>query len=52
MDTKTRRDSSERISCLGYAIEQHLESIPPKLKSTFQEILEDVKARKENLERS
>ena len=40
------------LGCIGWAIEQHLNSIPPKLKPTFQKILEDIKTRKENLERS
>jgi hypothetical protein len=40
------------LGCLGWAIEQHLDSIPSKLKPTFQQVLEDLKARKENLERS
>lgn len=40
------------LGCIGWAIEQHLDTIPPKLKSTFQKILEDVKARKLDLERS
>jgi predicted RNA-binding protein with PIN domain len=40
------------LGCLGWAIEQHLDTIPPKLKPTFQKILEDVNAKKENLERS
>ena len=40
------------LGCLGWAIEQHLDTIPSKLKPTFQKILDDIKARKENLERS
>lgn len=40
------------LGCLGWAIEQHLNDIPTKLKPTFQQILNDIKARKENLERS
>jgi hypothetical protein len=32
------------------AIKQHLDTIPPELKPTFQKILDDIKARKENLE--
>ena len=38
------------LGYLGWAIEQHLDSIPSNLKPTFQEILDDLKARKENLE--
>ena len=40
------------LGCLGWAIEQHLNDTPTKLKPTFQKILGDIKARKENLERS
>jgi hypothetical protein len=39
---------------LGYielAIEQHLDSMPTKLKPTLQQIIVDIKARKESLER-
>lgn len=39
------------LGCIGWAIDQHLDTIPSKLKPTFQKILDDVKARKENLER-
>jgi hypothetical protein len=39
------------LGCLGWTIEQQLDSIPSNLKPTFQKILDDVKARKENLER-
>ena len=45
-------NDSAALGCIGWAIEQHLDTMPPKLKSTFQKILDDVKARKENLERS
>ena len=40
------------LGCIGWAIEQHLDSIPSNLKPNFQKILDVVKARKENLERS
>jgi hypothetical protein len=40
------------LSCIGWAIEKHLDEIPSKLKPTFQQILEDTKIKKENLERS
>jgi hypothetical protein len=33
------------LGCIGWAIEQHLNSIPPKLKPTLQKILEDIKTR-------
>ena len=38
---------------LGYielAIEQHLEAMPSKLRPIFEQMLDDIKARKENLE--
>jgi hypothetical protein len=38
------------LVCIGWAIEQHLDTLPPKLKLTFKKILEDVKARKLDLE--
>ena len=40
------------LGCLGWAIEQHLDAIPSKFKSTIRKILNDIKAKKENLERS
>ena len=40
------------LSCIGWAIEQHLDTMPPKLKPTFQKILDDIKARNLDLERS
>jgi hypothetical protein len=40
------------LSCIGWAFEKHLDEIPSKLKPTFQQILEDTKIKKENLERS
>jgi hypothetical protein len=40
------------LGCISWAIEQHLNDIPAKLKPNFQRILDDIKARKENLERS
>jgi hypothetical protein len=39
------------LGCLGRAIERHMNDIPSKLRPTFQEILDDVKSRKEDLER-
>jgi hypothetical protein len=39
------------LGCLGWAIERHMNDIPSNLRPTFQEILDDVKSRKENLER-
>jgi hypothetical protein len=40
------------LSCIGWAIEKHLDDIPSELKPTFQKILEDTRIKKENLERS
>ncbi len=40
------------LGWLGWTIKQHLDTIPSKLKLTFQKILDDNKARKDNLERS
>jgi hypothetical protein len=40
------------LGSIGWAIERNLDAIPSKLKPTFRKILEDTKARKENLERS
>ena len=45
-------NDSAALGCIGWAIEQHLDTIPSRLKPTFQKILEDVKARKLDLERS
>jgi hypothetical protein len=40
------------LGCLGWAIERHINDIPSKLKPTFRKILENTRAKKENLERS
>lgn len=40
------------LGCLGWAIEQHLNYIPTKLKLNFQHLLNDIKAGKENSKRS
>jgi hypothetical protein len=40
------------LGCIGWAIERHLDVIPPTLKPIFHKILEDTKTRKDNLERS
>jgi hypothetical protein len=40
------------LGCVGWAIERHLDTLPSKLKPTFQKILDDTKTRKDNLERS
>ncbi|HZA70231.1 MAG TPA: hypothetical protein VE548_11080 [Nitrososphaeraceae archaeon] len=45
-------NDSTALSCIGWAIEKYLDAIPSKLKPTFQQILEDTRAKKENLERS
>jgi hypothetical protein len=39
------------LSCIGWAIEKYFDEIPPQLKPAFQEILADIKSRKEDLER-
>jgi hypothetical protein len=38
------------LGCIGWAIERHLDVIPPTLKPIFHKILEDTKTRKDNLE--
>jgi hypothetical protein len=45
-------NDSTALSSIGWAIEKHLNEIPSKLKPTFQNILEDTRTRKVNLERS
>jgi hypothetical protein len=47
-----KSNDSAALSYIGYAIERHLDEIPSKLRPSFLKILDDVKARKENLERS
>ena len=37
-------------SRIGWAIEKHFDDIPSKLKPIFQQILEDTKSKKEDLE--
>ena len=39
------------LGCIGWAIE-HLNDIPSKLKPVFRKILDETRAKKENLERS
>jgi hypothetical protein len=39
------------LGCLGWAIED-LDDIPSKIKPIFQKILDDIKDREENSERS
>jgi hypothetical protein len=46
-----KSNDSAALSYIGYAIERHLDEIPSKLRPSFHKILDDVKARKENLER-
>ena len=38
---------SNYAEALGWAIEQHLDALPPKLKPTFWKSLDDTKTRKE-----
>lgn len=45
-------NDSAALACIGWAIEKHFNEIPSQLKPTFQEILDDVNVKKENLERS
>jgi hypothetical protein len=40
------------LGCVELAIEQHLEAMSSKLRPTFQQMLDDIKSRKEDLERS
>ena len=40
------------MGCIGWAIERHLDAVPPKLMPIFQKILQGTKIRKDNLERS
>jgi hypothetical protein len=40
------------LGCVELAIEQHLEAMSSKLRPIFEQMLDDIKARKENLERS
>jgi hypothetical protein len=40
------------LECFELAIEQYLDTMPSKLKPQFQQMLADIKARQENLERS
>ena len=39
----------ELLGSIGLVIEQHLDTVPPKLKPIFQQMLEDIIMRKENL---
>jgi hypothetical protein len=39
------------LGCIELAIEQHLEAMSSKLRPIFEQMLDDIKARKENLER-
>ena len=40
------------LGCIELGIEQYLEAIPSKPRPIFEQMLDDIKARKENLERS
>ena len=40
------------LGYIGWAIEQHLDPIPPKPMPTFHKVLDEMKSRTENLERS
>jgi DNA invertase Pin-like site-specific DNA recombinase len=39
------------LGCIELAIVQHLEAMSSKLRPIFEQMLDDIKARKENLER-
>ena len=45
-------NDSGALGCIGWAIELHIDDVPSKLKPKFKKILEDIKARKDALERS
>jgi len=45
-------NDSGALGCIGWAVERHLDDIPSKLKPTFRKIVEETRARKDNLERS
>jgi hypothetical protein len=44
-------ESNAALGYIGWAIEKHLDEIPSQLKPAFQEILADIKSRKEDLKR-
>jgi hypothetical protein len=35
------------LECIGLAIELHLDAMPPNLRMTFQQMLDDIKAKKD-----
>jgi hypothetical protein len=39
-------NDSTALSCIGWAIEKYLDTIPSQLKPTFRKTLEDVKIEK------
>lgn len=45
-------NDSGALGCIGWAIERHFDAIPSKLKPTFQKIVDNTRAKKDNLERS
>jgi hypothetical protein len=40
------------LGCIGWAIERHLVDIPSKLRPKVKKIVEEIKAKKDDLERS
>jgi hypothetical protein len=40
------------LGYIGLAIKQHLDALPPNLRMTLQQMLDDIKAKKDNLQRS
>ena len=50
-DFIVKSSDPELLGCIRLAIEQHLDAIPFNLRPTFQQMLDDIKAMKEKLER-
>jgi hypothetical protein len=40
------------LECIELSIEQYLDAMPPILQVAFQQLLDDIKSRKDDLERS
>lgn len=45
----TKSSDPTLLGCIGLAIGQYLDALPPNMRVTFQQILDDVKAKKEYL---
>ena len=50
-DFIVKSSDSKLLGCIGLAIKQHLDALPPNLHMTFQQLLDDIKAKKDGLER-